>query len=429
MLSGVGYYIHHHGRGHLHRASAIAAALGGPVTGLSSLPRPAAWNGDWVDLPLDVPEGAAGGAAGGAAPGGRGGAVRVPPGPVGVAPGGLPGGLAGAVREASALRREEPRPVDPTANGRLHWVPLGVDGLRERAAVISAWIARAHPRVIVSDVSVEVALLARLHGVPVVTVALPGIRDDPAHALGFDISAAIIAAWPDEAEGMVTGLSDAAAARLHPVGAISRYPFGAGAGAPPAGTRRRALVLAGAGGDGFTPDAVAAARAATPGWEITHLGGSSGAWVADPRDAVRASDVVITHAGQNAIADVAAARRPAIVVPQARPHDEQAATGRVLAAGDWPAIVVPRLPDGGWGDLLDAAHRLDGSVWRAWNDGGGAARAAEIITRVMRGGVGFGAAGAGASRGISRRGAGAGSGGAGSGSGGAGAGDRIRGDG
>src|SRR2546430_2737882 len=37
--------------------------------------------------------------------------------------------------------------------------------------------------------------------------------------------------------------------------------------------------------------------------------------------------VVATHAGQNAVAEVAAARRPAIVLPQNRPHGEQHATG------------------------------------------------------------------------------------------------------
>ena len=53
---------------------------------------------------------------------------------------------------------------------------------------LSAWIARRRgPRVIVVDVSVEVALLARLHGVPVVSVVLPGERDDAAHRLGLDV--------------------------------------------------------------------------------------------------------------------------------------------------------------------------------------------------------------------------------------------------
>ena len=48
----IGYYVHHHGRGHLHRAGAVARALsrrhGCTVTGLSSFPHPAEWSGDWA---------------------------------------------------------------------------------------------------------------------------------------------------------------------------------------------------------------------------------------------------------------------------------------------------------------------------------------------------------------------------------------------
>jgi hypothetical protein len=292
------------------------------------------------------------------------------------------------VAEDGGHSGDDARHPDASANGRLHWVPMRVTGLRERMAAISAWIAAAHPDAVVVDVSVEVALLTRLHGVPVVSVALPGDRGDAAHRLGFDVSTAIVAAWPADAAGMITGLSPEAGTRLHPVGAISRFPdVGAGDDDPPQspGASRRVLVLAGAGGDEFDPAVLAAAGAATPGWEFEHLGGSSGRWVDDPRAALRRADVVLTHAGQNALADVAAARRPAVVVPQRRPHDEQDATARVIAAGSWPALVVGELPDGDWGDLLARAAALDASGWRRWNDGGGARRAARVIADVADG--------------------------------------------
>ena len=53
----IGYYVHHQGHGHLHRAQAFAAAWrssGPEVVGLSTLPRPRAWDGPWVRLPRDV---------------------------------------------------------------------------------------------------------------------------------------------------------------------------------------------------------------------------------------------------------------------------------------------------------------------------------------------------------------------------------------
>lgn len=326
----IGYYIHHHGAGHLTRAIAVAKACTTTVTGLSSLPRPAQWDGPWIDLPMDDGDAAA----------------------------------------------------DVDAHERLHWVPIGSAGLADRMAAVAAWIAATRPTAFVADVSVEVSLLARLHGVPVVTMALPGLRADAAHALGFDVSAAIVAAWPEEATGTLQGLSPAAARRLHPVGAISRFAPEA-ASAPPG---RRVLVLAGRGGDDFTAETVAAAAAATPGWTWRHLGGASGDWVEDPRAALAESAVIVCAAGQSALADVAAARRPAIVVPGKRPFDEQGTTARVLAHGDWPVIVRPALPvDEEWSVLLEQAAALDGGRWARWNNGLGAERAADIVERVARG--------------------------------------------
>lgn len=327
----IGYYIHHQGRGHLNRALAIAAELDQTVVGLSSHPRSVDWSGEWVDLPRDD-------------------------------------------------ESIEPRDVD--AHTRLHWVPLHDAGLRARMARISRWISESKPRLIVVDVSVEVALLARLLGVPVVTVALPGIRADEAHGLGYDISAAIIAAWPRQADGMISGLSASARRRLHCVGAISRFGSRGDEGRPAlgSGSSRRVLLLGGAGGSSLDPAAVATARASTPDWHWTVLGSRGGRWVDDPWPDICSADVVITHAGQNALADVAAARRPAVVIPESRPHDEQVTTASVLAGSSrWPAIVRWSFPETGWPTLLEEAAALDGDLWRTWNDGNGAWAAAAVI--------------------------------------------------
>ena len=57
-----------------------------------------------------------------------------------------------------------------------------------------------------------------------------------------------------------------------------------------------------------------------------------------------AADVVITHAGQSCVADVAAAPRPAIVLPQQRPFDEQHATAETLRR-DRLAVATRGWPD------------------------------------------------------------------------------------
>ena len=321
----IGYYVHHQGKGHLHRALSVARELDLDVTGLSTLPRPEAWRGDWVQLERDD--------------------------------------------TATA-------PTDIDANGLLHWVPERDPSISRRAAQLSRWFDESRPAAMVSDVSVEAAVLARLHGIPVVSVALPGIRTDAAHDLGFGISRFIVAAWPEAARTMLVAPS--AADRISPVGAISRFPVVD----DPAPAGKRVLVLGGAGGSGDQPFPIELAREQTPGWHWDVLDRTS--WIDDPWELIRGAAVIVTHAGQNAIAEVSAARRPAIVLPQQRPFDEQLTTATVLAAGNWPAIVRHVTPATGWLDLVESAAALDGMAWSSWNDGRGAERAARIIERAAR---------------------------------------------
>jgi hypothetical protein len=326
VTSGViGYYVHHVGAGHLNRARAVAARSAATVTGLSSLPAPVDWPGPWLTLDRDD-------------------------------------------RGAD--------PVDPTAGGGLHWAPEHDEGLRRRMASLSAWIDRARPDAVVADVSVEVALLARLHGVPVVSVVLPGLRGDRPHRAAHAASSGLVAAWPERAVGMVSGLTPADRRRLHHVGGLSRLPVGSSR--PSTNRRPSVLVLSGRGGGHPTLEQVRAAQAQTCGWSWRTLGGA-GEWLDDPAAALAEADVVVTQAGECAIADVAAARRPTVVVPAARPFGEQEATARALLRGPWPCRVVGTFPATGWSTLLDEVAALDGGRWGSWCDGRAADRFADYL--------------------------------------------------
>lgn len=142
----IGYYIHHHGFGHLARAMSVCARMRRPVTAMTS---------------LDVPE----------------------PHPF---------------SEVMRLPRDDegPQPREATAHGALHWAPHHDAGLSARMNQIARWVSDARPEAVVVDVSVEVALFIRLLGVPVIVVALPGSRVDAPHVLVHRLADHIVAAWP-----------------------------------------------------------------------------------------------------------------------------------------------------------------------------------------------------------------------------------------
>jgi hypothetical protein len=315
----IGWYVHGHGQGHLQRLQCIAPHLRTPVTALSSLPQPDGWEHGWLPLDDDLPRG---------------------------------------------------DDADPTAGGTLHWAPRQHPGLRSRMADLAAWVAREQPSLVVVDVSVEVAVLVRALGVPVVVTAMRGDRTDRAHRTAYDLAEALLAPWP---EAFPEPWPQEWLDKAWHVGALSRLDDRPAQ--PPPGERRVA-VLWGRGGAQVTAGEVAAAAAATPGWTWTAAGLPGAPWVDDVPALLGGADVVVTHAGQNALAEVAACRRAAVVVPQARPHDEQVANARALAQAGL-AVVAPSWPEPQeWPALLGKALANDPQAWRTWNDGLGARRAA-----------------------------------------------------
>lgn len=339
----IGYYVHHQGLGHLTRLQALAEHLRSPVTGLSSLPRPAGWDRDWVQLERD-----------------------------------------------DAVPAAEAAAADATALGVLHWAPRHDRGLAGRAAAVTDWIRRADPALVVVDVSVEIAVLVRLCGVPVVVLAMPGVRTDRPHTLAYDLAEALLAPWPEGAH--TDGWTPDWQAKLWAVGGLSR--FDGRAAERPARTReplvhgraapavpRRVLLLWGGGGRGTSATEVAAARAATPGWQWVERGPASPS--PDLWSDLASADVVVTHGGQNSVAEVAAARRPAVVVAQPRPFDEQVATARAVdrvgaAVGldAWPSAER-------WPGLLERAVARGGEGWSRWSTGHGAAVAAARLDALV----------------------------------------------
>jgi len=336
----IGYYAHHHGAGHVTRALAIAAAFDGPLTLFGSrLPA-------HVDLPN----------------------VQRCPLPADVTP-----GVAG---ESFAC---------------LHYAPLAVDGLRERMGLLVDWFRRAWPCLLVVDVSVEVALLARLCGVPTIYLRQRGSRFDAAHELAYASASRLLAPYPESLEEPATPALWRA--KTCYAGSLSRY---AGQGLDSVREPGTVTVIAGHGGTAFNRARLVAAARACPDWHWTVLGpvaqdatpapanlsflGS----VADPAPWLTRAELVVGSAGDSLVAELADLRCRFLCLPDARPFDEQLSTGRLLAAQGlaitcetWPA-------DGDWPGLLTKARGLDPQRWAAVSDGEGARRAAACIHAVAR---------------------------------------------
>jgi hypothetical protein len=313
----IGIYVHHHGAGHAARAGAIGRALGergATVAYLSSLPAERLGPGESILLPLDTDRG--------------------------------------------------PEPGETPEE--LHFAPLGSTGLATRMATIAGWIERRRPHLMLVDVSVEVAMLARLCGVPYAYLRQSGERDDPPHRIAYVWAAGLLAPYPEwlEPEGTPAAIRE----RSGHVGAVTRFD---GMERPPAGRRpRRALVL------GECGPLVGEIADAARGWEV--LG---------PRpvdlELLSRCAVVVAPAGANAVAEAAFARCGLVCMPQPRPFAEQVARGEDLE-GDDAAVVLAEPPaPRGWPSLLEDARDRRGRLER-WADGEGAGRAADYLIALSR---------------------------------------------
>ncbi|PCG08420.1 glycosyltransferase [Sphingomonas ginsenosidimutans] len=300
MTRPIGYYVHHHGDGHRQRAIAIGQAMDRPVTLLGT-----GLSGRSGDLPcIDLPDDR------------------------------LDDSFAG---------------VDGTDRPpALHYAPIDHDGIRRRVAALTQWIATARPALVIVDVSVEVAMLARLASVPTVYVRLNGKRIDRPHLDAFASATALLAPFhaaldePDlppwvrrksfHAPTIVTPVSDAhVAPGDHILVVIGR------GGAPSDGERWAQAARA-------MPDrpwqVIGPCTApADPPPNLSLLG-----WVEDADRRIAEAGVVIGAAGDGLLASVLAHRRPFLCLPEPRPFDEQGSKAHRLAALS-AAVVLENWPD------------------------------------------------------------------------------------
>ena len=155
----IGCFVHHQGRGHAARASALARALEPryPMTLFCARD----------DIFDDLPDSAR--------------IMRLPS--LFEDPGGVP-------RAMSDLATPE----------SLHCAPVGWPTIRSAVATVAAWFDHADPVLFVSDVSAEMAQLARIASVPTVAVLQHGDRSDPGHRAAYQGAAGLLAPYAEALE-------------------------------------------------------------------------------------------------------------------------------------------------------------------------------------------------------------------------------------
>jgi hypothetical protein len=333
MNGPIGYYVHHQGDGHRQRALAIAKAAPGCLTLLGT-------------------------------------------------------GLAGRTEEIPHLDLSDDYAGDSHPDGMtgvgtsLHYAPLRHDGIRQRVAAISDWIFREKPRLLVVDVSVEVAMLARLTSTPMVYVRLSGTRRDQPHLDAFRAAVAVIAPFHRDLDD--PELTDWVRGKTVYLPGLSR------ARTSPVAPGNIILVVGGKGGSPFEGRDIAAAARATPEESWRAIGPvtpaeylpsnlSIAGWVETADEDIADAGIVIGHAGDGLVNAVIAVGRPFICLPQNRPFDEQMVKARRLEALG-VAIILETWPVAAeWPALIRRARTLNLGQLQNLHDPDGATHAAELL--------------------------------------------------
>ncbi|MFN0257308.1 glycosyltransferase [Pedobacter ureilyticus] len=305
MQYNFAFYIHHHGSGHFMRSLALAKQLEGSKVTLmgSGLERYRHLIPDWIDwfeIPLDLPE------------------------------------------EDENLYRKT-KPIG------LHYAPLNVQGQRQRVRMMTEFFAKEESLILIVDVSVEVAMLATLSGVPYITVRQHGIRNDEPHLIAYANALGLLAPYGSELHSRE---EDWLYKKTFFSGGFSR--FRKSDETPSSG--RVVSVLIGNGGTSIDQRLVRHLTSTCPDWHFHIIGLLTGEDTRSehenvtyhgnnyaPEALLKNSTIILGNAGHNTVMEIASLNRHLIVIPEDRPFQEQRIKSRQLAKMGFATEVDPSM--------------------------------------------------------------------------------------
>ncbi|WP_293880723.1 glycosyltransferase [Sphingobacterium sp. UBA1498] len=252
----------------------------------------------------------------------------------------------------------------------LHYAPLNVKGIVDRNYLIINFFAKNSLCLLIVDVSVEIALLARLCGIPTVVVRQHGDRSDTPHSLAYESASLLLAPY---AKSMAQDIEKEFMPKTFYSGGFSKY---SGMSIEEnSSSENQIAIFFGQGGTCFDWPLIAQIRRDLPQTSNLHILGTiqnykaidGVSYYGNSKDAyhiLKNCGIVISNAGHNCIMELGDLRKKIICIPAERPFEEQKIKVKLLEnAGVAKVVEEKDLLQANWLHIIENTKKLKIEAW------------------------------------------------------------------
>lgn len=232
------------------------------------------------------------------------------------------------------LPDEDPTENDITSRTKLasflHYNPQGNRKVVLRSALMISEIVRGEIDLLLVDVSVEIAMLARISSIPYAYCRMMGNRDDEGHKIAYQGAQFLYAFYPESFEPadtpdwirnktMYLGFTSPKGMQTS-FSAVSENP-------------KSILVMHGQGGNEFNQTTLEQIESQFPNTTIKLIGRYEGLidtaqstiynFVDNPEEFITEADLIIASCGSNTVSLLLSMGKRFLAIPEGRPYDEQ----------------------------------------------------------------------------------------------------------
>ncbi len=243
----------------------------------------------------------------------------------------------------------------------LHYAPVNISKITRRNQLLLHHIVEKNIALLIIDVSVEMAMLARVSSISYAYVRLHGDRNDLPHLNAYEGASFLLAYFPKELEPEST--PPWIKKKTIYLGFLSRFMFDNGETARPKefrnDTRPILLHISGFGGTqsvdfsslsgSYTIYSIGPGRIQDRSSKVTHLG-----VVACTRAFIAHADAIVAACGSNTVAEILSLGKRFVAIPELRPYREQNHMAKILDTLGW---AIDRTKYANLGDAVEALEK------------------------------------------------------------------------